>query len=158
MQYIEAPNYYKGRKKSLFLGGGITGCPDWQKEMCALLSDTDLVVFNPRRKKFPKDEPAIVQIKWEYEHLRKARAISFWFPKETLCPIVLYELGAWSMANKPIFVGVHPEYARKIDVEIQTKLVRPEINIVNSLELVVKQIEKWAEDDQKNTKREGYAR
>jgi len=70
--------------------------------------------------------------------------IQFWFPQETLCPIVLYELGAWSKTNKPIFVGVHPEYKRRQDVEIQTKLARPEVKIVFSLENLAKQIRDFA--------------
>ena len=38
-----------------------------------------------------------------HDALRDVHAISFWFPKETICPIVLYELGAWSMTNKTYF-------------------------------------------------------
>jgi hypothetical protein len=30
---IEALQTYNGNETSLFLAGGITGCPDWQKEM-----------------------------------------------------------------------------------------------------------------------------
>jgi len=60
--------------------------------------------------------------------------ILFWFPCETLCPIVLYELGAWSMTDKQIYVGVHPDYKRKQDVEIQTKLARPSVSIAYSVQ------------------------
>ena len=42
------------------------------------------------------------------------------------------------MTNKPLFVGAHPNYARRQDVEIQTSLVRPDIQIVYSLEDVLK--------------------
>jgi len=30
MKYVQAPNKYSGKEKSIFLAGGITGCPDWQ--------------------------------------------------------------------------------------------------------------------------------
>lgn len=138
MIYIESPKEYvkNGGEFSLFLAGGITGCPDWQSDMKGRLSGIDgLVLLNPRRKDFPIGDPgaALAQITWEFEHLRKATAISFWFPKETLCPIVLYELGAWSMVKKPIFVGVDPEYKRRQDVKIQTKLIRPRVEIFYSL-------------------------
>jgi hypothetical protein len=108
---------------------------DWQAEMVAMLGATDLVLFNPRRQNFPIHDPEAseFQIKWEHEHLRKASAILFWFPCESLCPIVLYELGAWSMTSKTILVGVHPEYKRRQDVEIRTRLVRPDVQIVYSL-------------------------
>jgi len=143
MKYIESPKIYKGKEKSLFLAGGIQNCPDWQHYMAMyLLKDADIVLFNPRRKDFPIDDPsaAQAQIKWEYEYLRKATAILFWFPRETLCPIVLYELGAWSMTDKKIFVGVHPLYKRKQDVEIQTGLARPKIGIVHSEEALAAQV------------------
>jgi hypothetical protein len=144
MRYIEAPNTYilDSRKKSIFLAGGITGCPDWQQEIVRLLRTTDLILLNPRRKNFPIGDSGVAfeQIKWEWQALRDANSILFWFPCETLCPIVLYELGAWSMTNKPIYVGVHSEYTRRQDVEIQTGLVRPDVKIVYSLEELADQI------------------
>ena len=44
------------------------------------------------------------------------------------------------MTNKPIFVGMHPEYQRRQDVEIQTKLAKPEIEIVYSLQELANQV------------------
>jgi len=143
VRYIESPETYRVKgEKSLFLAGGITNCPDWQWRMKIALKDTVIVLLNPRREDFPIGDPsaAEAQIKWEYEHLRKASMILFWFPKETLCPIVLYELGAWSMTSKILFVGVHPNYKRKQDVEIQTKLARPEVQIVYDLGTLSEQI------------------
>ena len=144
MQYIEAPQIYNGDEASLFLAGGITDCPDWQKEMIAMLEDLTLIIFNPRRSYFPQNENATrEQIEWEYTYLRKATAISFWFPKETLCPITLYELGAWSMTNKQIFLGVHPHYQRIQDIKIHTLLARPDITIVYTLEELSQNIRSW---------------
>jgi len=110
--------------------------------MVALLHDTDLVLLNPRRADFPihDSDAALQQITWEHVHLRRATSILFWFPCETLCPIVLYELGAWSMTTKPIFVGVHPLYKRRRDVEIQTGLVKPEVVIAYSLRSLALQV------------------
>lgn len=145
--YIEAPNTIDDYdRKCIFLAGGITNCPDWQADMAGvLLKATDLTIFNPRQKNFPMGDPDAgkVQIKWEYDHLRKAGHILFWFPKETICPIVLYELGAWSMTGKPIFVGVDPEYIRRFDVEQQTGLARPEVEVVYSLFDLAGQVERW---------------
>jgi len=138
VKYIEAVEGYGLEclgKDSVFLAGGITGCPEWQDEMVEYLSNTDLTILNPRRKDFPIGDPdaAHEQIKWEHHALRAAGRILFWFPCETICPIVLYELGAWSMTEKTLHVGVHPDYARRQDVEIQTGLQRPEIAISYSL-------------------------
>jgi len=145
MKYIEAPCEFRPKiGESIFLAGGITGCPDWQQEIRQHLADTDLVLLNPRRKDFPIGDPgaARYQIEWEHNALRFADNILFWFPKETLCAIVLYELGAWSMMDKRIFVGVHPEYQRRQDVEIQTGLVRPNVGIVYSLAALAERIER----------------
>lgn len=136
MIYVEAlENPTLTYSKSVFLAGGITGCPDWQKELVTLLDNSDLILFNPRRADFPINDPnaAQEQISWEHDYLRIANAISFWFAKDTIQPITLYELGSWSMSDKPIFIGIHPEYPRRQDVEIQTKLIRPEVEIVYSL-------------------------
>ena len=152
MRYIEFPEIYNGSNEpSIFLAGGITDCPDWQEEVVEMLAestDVDLVLLNPRSKYFPihvhDPNASFGQIKWEFDHLRKASAILFWFPCETLCPIVLYQLGSWSMAgNKPIFVGVHPNYKRRQDVEIQTSLILPHIKIVSSLEKLVEQVNQF---------------
>ena len=143
MRYIEALDSPKDDDTQMvFLAGGITGCPDWQQEIVELLKDTNLTLLNPRRTHFPIGNPnaAQEQIEWEHDHLKMGDAILFWFPCETICPIVLYELGAWSMTDKPIFVGVHPDYSRRQDVEIQTGLVRPEITVVYSLETLAKQV------------------
>lgn len=147
MQYIESPTHWPDLApiQSIFLAGGITGCPNWQAEMVELLKETNLALLNPRRENFPIHDPSAAreQITWEHNHLSKADAILFWFPHETICPIVLYELGAWSMTEKPIFVGVHLQYQRRQDVEIQTGLVRPEVQITYRLQGLAEQIIQW---------------
>ncbi|MEW6735020.1 MAG: nucleoside 2-deoxyribosyltransferase domain-containing protein [Acidobacteriota bacterium] len=153
MNYIECPTEWNGSSTSLFLGGGITDCPDWQQEVVRQLANKEaitkeaLTILNPRRNNFPIHDPAAAnaQIEWEFWHLRVATAILFWFPCETLCPIVLYELGAWSMTQKPLFVGVHPEYQRLQDVIIQTRLARPDVKVVYSLEELAKQVLIWVD-------------
>jgi len=147
MQYIEATEQkWEEGAVSLFLAGGISGCPDWQQEIVQLLSDTSLMLFNPRRANFPIHNPAAAreQIEWEHAHLRYATAIAFWFPCETLCPITLYELGAWSMTSKHLFVGIHPGYQRLQDVQIQTELVRPDVSTkARSIEELSQEIVAW---------------
>lgn len=151
MHYVEALENLKLESKSstLFLAGGITDCPDWQQEMVQLLHDTDLILLNPRRANFPMHDPtaASQQISWEHRHLRLADAISFWFCAEVLQPITLYELGAWSMTDKPLFVGVHPDYPRRQDVEIQTQLARPTVEIAYALPDLAEQIRKGVKRD-----------
>ena len=145
MKYIEAPAEYRGKERSLFLAGGISNCYDWQKDLVQLLKDEEIALLNPRRTNFPMHDKkaAQEQIEWEHTYLRRADAVSFWFPKETVCPITLYELGVQMMKNKPLFIGVHPEYERKLDVEIQTRLERPEIEIAYDLNSLSDKIKEW---------------
>lgn len=143
MRLVTAPdNWVVSDELSVFIAGGIQGCPQWQTDLIELLARSDLTVLNPRRANFPIDDPgaAEAQIKWEHHYLRRAGLISFWFPKETLCPIVLYELGAWSMTAKPLVVGVDPGYAREADVRIQTRLARPDISVVDNLEALAARV------------------
>lgn len=73
-----------------FLAGGITGCQDWQQTVISQLEEydrnnnnilSDLVVFNPRRKNFPIDDPAasLEQIKWEFKHIELTDIFSMFF-------------------------------------------------------------------------------
>ena len=125
-QYIEAPSLELfEHERRLFLAGGITDCPNWQSVMAEKLSDLDITIYNPRRANFPIHDPnaAREQITWEFHRLNDATDISFWFCKETICPIVLYELGRHLARSKAeIFIGMDPEYKRRQDVEIQSEL------------------------------------
>lgn len=125
IQVIEAvsavlPKY----ERTIFLAGGITGCPDWQAGVITELQHVPITVFNPRRKNFPIGDPnaAEEQVTWEFNKLREAEYVSFWFCKETLCPIVLFELGATMERTRKCIIGVDPHYPRRQDVEIQAKL------------------------------------
>jgi len=159
IDYVEAPNAPKEPmgfsygKPRLFLAGGITGCHDWQSDLVTMIHDLQLEVLNPRRKEFPANDPdaAAEQIQWKYCMLRYADAIAFWFPAEALCPIALFELGTWSSrcesghsyASPRLFVGVHPEYKRRRDIEIQMSLVAHQVEIVYDLPSLARQIREW---------------
>jgi hypothetical protein len=135
-RYIEAPNSIIPPGTSIFLAGGISGCPDWQKYVATdLLDKTNLNIYNPRRSDFNVNNKndSVEQIKWEYKRLHLADVILFWFPKETLCPITLFELGSWLHINKPLVIGCHPDYQRLLDVDVQTNLARPKTKIYNNL-------------------------
>jgi hypothetical protein len=143
VDYVECPDVYVPQgQRSVFLGGGVTNCPDWRADLRRALAGAPWVLLNPRRAHMRVDDTSMTheQIEWEYAHLRLATAILFWFCKETLQPITLYELGAWSMTQKPLFIGVHPDYARRMDVLVQTRMARPEVHVVDSLEALAVQV------------------
>lgn len=137
---------YDGPNLKIFLAGGISNCPDWQSFIIDSLKYEDVVLFNPRRPNFPMDEPgaAAEQIEWEYNKLKEADMIIFWFSKATLNPIVLYELGRWgNSSDKPIIVGIEPEYERLVDVVKQTDLSRPDVPIKFNLLDLSNEIKKY---------------
>jgi hypothetical protein len=146
VRYVECPAEYHagGTDLSLFLAGGITGCLDWHGEIVRLLSNSGLVLLNPRRAHWEmKPGAQEEQIRWEHAHLRRADAVLFWFPEETLCPIALYELGKWTVSRKKLFIGCHPNYQRREDVRIQTSLERPDQAVVGALAELAAQVLAW---------------
>jgi hypothetical protein len=149
MIYIEAPNrdFVKDRL-ALFLAGGITGCPDFQTDVVEALKDTNVIVFNPRRKNFDIKDPTASrkQITWEHDMFEYSDMLCFWFCKETIQPIVLLKLGKYLIAStKPAVIGIAPGYSRESDVRIQTTLDRPDVPIVDSFDRFLKEIKKMIE-------------
>jgi Nucleoside 2-deoxyribosyltransferase like len=145
---LTAEDVVSKRNILIFIAGGISNCPDWQKEMIARFKDIDdsLVLINPRRSSFAieKQEESSFQIEWERDHLNVCDAILFWFPFQTLCPITLFELGvAAADEDTPIFVACHPAYERKFDVEKQLSLLRPEVEVRDNFEDVVNDVKVW---------------
>jgi hypothetical protein len=142
LRYIEAPAPYEGKAPAVFLAGGITGCPDWQRRAVLQLDaiGSPAVVINPRRAVFPVGEAAATreQTTWEYEHLRIADVILFWFCAEAVQPIALYELGAHAARGTRLAVGAHPDYPRLLDVVEQLRLARPDVTVHESLQATVR--------------------
>lgn len=137
MRIIKAPNLIEG-PVHLFLAGGISNCPDWQSDVSYALENSGLpdVAVNPRRTGdlAKTGSEAAYQIAWEHDALSRSEAALFWFPKETLCPITLLELGAAMMRpEQTLYVGVHPEYQRRFDVIQQLRLQRPEVLVRDSI-------------------------
>ena len=155
---IEAPNEVfnieNAKNVKVFLAGGITNCPDWQSEIIELLRDVpNLTIYNPRRANFPMDDPnaSDEQITWEFIHLQNADVTVFWFAKGSLNPIVLYELGMWGNSrNKPMIIGIDPEYERKSDVIMQTVLAKPDFKYVDNVHLIAEGIRRYVGDKAKS--------
>lgn len=152
MRIVTAPDYESyEHDKTIFIAGGISGCPDWQKEFleCLGFYDPELVCYNPRRSYFNVEDSSVStdQIAWERNYLDKADAIVFWFPEETLCPITLFELGvAIGRGDKEIFVGCHPNYTRKFDVETQLDLAGLRYTMSPTFFQLIASVILWAEE------------
>ena len=149
MKVITAPEPLEAsHDRSAFLGGGCTGCAWWQDKVIDLLDDVENgVLYNPRRRDFPMDDPdaARGQITWEFYALDHADIFSMWFEaSESVQPICMYELGRHILAHSfrsgnnwgQVVVGVAPGYKREQDVRIQLELAAPIVakRITTSLE------------------------
>jgi len=142
IKIVQAPEEIKLKRNSikLFLAGGISNCPRWQDDICERLLkekrfdqySMDIIIFNPRCKSIPEEEP---QIKWEHDKLKKSNIISFWFSEGSLNPITLFEYGSHLKSKKSdLVVGCHMNYQRRNNVIIQTKLEIPQFRIVDTLD------------------------
>lgn len=151
MKVITAPNIYVEHGVSVFLAGGITGCSQWQQRAISFFKySPDLrekifgehtYILNPRRKDFDLENHDLSeeQIRWEFHHITRADVMMFWFPKETLCPIALFELGKVLNMNKPFLVGADKSYKRRFDLQIQLNLATgTEFTIYNCLETLTR--------------------
>ncbi|MBV9446852.1 MAG: nucleoside 2-deoxyribosyltransferase domain-containing protein [Streptosporangiaceae bacterium] len=136
MIYVEAPSRIDTKGDTLFLAGGISGCPDWQHEAVSMLRHTPYIVLNPRRTAFPSGDRVAMseQVAWEYSGLRAANVVVFWFPPSGLQPIALYELGAVTAMGKPVSVGAHPQYCRRIDLELQLEAAQVSAKVCDTLD------------------------
>lgn len=80
-------------------------------------------MFNPRRDNWEdlSIEALKEQVKWEHEALRQADLVFFWFPKETLCPITLFELGGQMEIRNTsnLMIGSSINYPRVKDLLAQ---------------------------------------
>lgn len=76
-------------------------------------------------------------------YIKFCENILFYFSKETVAPITLFEYGTlleqFNQGKKIIHVAIHPEYPRKNDVLIQTELRAPKLmkNIAFSLDVAI---------------------
>jgi nucleoside 2-deoxyribosyltransferase-like protein len=152
MDYFEAPQDYDAHadQTAVFLAGGIGNCPNWQAEATDMLNGTELLVLNPRRAHFETPWTRLAsegQIRWEFDALRRADIILFWFPGgESVQPIAMFELGFWlGQYDRPLVIGRSPQYPRKDDIDIQVSLARPKQDVYTSLAACMDAVEIAAE-------------
>ena len=138
IEIVQAPNESNSKGVKIFLAGGISQCPHWQDEIISRLKnesrldDFKIIVFNPRCNNVPDEK---FQTTWEYNKIKEADIISFWFSVGSLNPITLFEYGSnFKSKRKKIIVGCHPDYLRKNAVKIQTGLEMPNLQVNEDFE------------------------
>lgn len=124
VQIIQSPSVKEIKYRSIFLAGGIQDCPDWRSDAIKLIKKvcrqekSDVTIINPLRESFTPDLHK-AQVQWETAYLEVADLVLFWFPKETLCPMTLYEFGWMLNSGRNMIIGAHPEYARFNDLRFR---------------------------------------
>ena len=135
----------------VFLGGGIGDYPDWQRDFIkefgskVSLRQQAIHLYNPR---WDIKWTGVQQIEWEFNKLKDSDVIILWFSRGGMNRIVFYELGLWvNSTGRKAFIGCDPEFDRKEDVVIQTKLARPELTIYTNLKDLAEAVSKGIYDD-----------
>ena|SRR5215510_14963594 len=111
---------------SVFLAGSIElgNAGQWQTLVEEKLSQTDILIFNPRRDHWDsawvqnKTNPQFrEQVEWELNALEKANVIAIYFEPNTKSPISLLELGLFARSGK-LIVYCPEGFWRKGNVDI----------------------------------------
>ena len=123
---ITAPEQYDPHKHpgwTVFLAGAIDmgAAVDWQAYVIELLTNTAMVLFNPRRPgtDWP-EEYQDEQIEWELNLLDKCDAIFMWLPSNAKAPISLFEAGLYWQSGK-LCIGADLEFYRRRNLELTGK-------------------------------------
>lgn len=130
-------------RPGIFLAGGIEDCPKWQADAAErIASCIPAVVVNPRQENSQTHShiDSIIQMAWESKHLKKCQHIIFWFPQNNICPITLFELGAYLNQNVNLFIGTDLQYPRRLEVEVQMALSKPELILWSDLNQMIQQL------------------
>ncbi len=101
MRLITAPDYPATfERPAVFLGGAITGAPDWQPVAADWLRGSFATCFNPRRAAgfVTPGHPDYLQhyqeqTTWEHRYILAADVVLFWLPKEALAITTRFEIG-----------------------------------------------------------------
>lgn len=133
-----------GGVDTIFLAGSIEmgKAVNWQDKVIELLSDTDCIIFNPRRDDWDSswvqsiDNPQFKeQVMWELKALEYADKILMYIDPNTKSPITLLELGLFAR-DGTLVVCCPDGFYRKGNVDIVCKFYG--IEQVDSLEELVK--------------------
>ena len=154
---LNCPNTLENRKKDwhVFLGGAITGAPDWQHSMP---EKEGIVWICPRMTKYEGViEP---QVNWENEYMRSSDIILFWIPEpledfnlaDSYAKTTRTEFGEYLAKGKKIIFGCYSGFPGEKYFEQKLKQYNQN-EVYHSLEDCIKAIEKYIFFCNLNTKK-----
>jgi len=145
-QVIRAPDPLHRDGFSVFLAGSIEmdEAEEWQTRVEGMLSETEIVILNPRRPDWDSswvqsiDDPQFrEQVEWELAALEKADLIAMYLDPTTKSPVSLLELGLFGRSGRMI-VCCPQGFWRKGNVDVVC--ARYGIEQVDSLDQLVKRV------------------
>jgi len=154
----------RGRHEyALYLAGGMSNCPNWQKEFTQHFENlkddcqtmmrcfwlNNLTIINPRRNNYDPTKKSEVkkQTMWEYSHIKSSDAMVFYFPEESICSSALLQYGKCLASNKKIFLGIDESYTKLLDLYTITRLERPDQPINYSLKDLIEEVQTFIEGE-----------
>jgi hypothetical protein len=145
LTYIEAPNLPNPTSAlfKLFLAGPVIGAPDWQNTVKTSLdaSNYDQMLINPR---FTGTPPSLEEFnQWIHDMTSQSHAIMYWIDSAIVDPLSYFGLGAWSITDKIVFVGIDPALANMDNIKEQMKILTPGIDIKDNLNDLITQFLTW---------------
>lgn len=144
IKLFEQPSMSGERHPTVFLAGGIVGCPDWQNQVMQGLSDLRILFFNPRHDKDGKDIHFNSKVdQWVENWIIRTGLVAFWFCKETTQHKWIFQLGRMSDKVKPIIVGLHPDYKFAQDIQNLFILSRVRARLVYNIEDLIDKIRQF---------------
>lgn len=125
---IKSPNLVpkEDKRTKIFLGGSIDlgKAENWQAKVEQSLSNSNVILLNPRRDDWNKDWKPVssdknfrIQVEWELNALEQADYIIMYFAPQSQSPISLLELGLYAK-NKKLLVVCPEGFWRKGNVDI----------------------------------------
>lgn len=140
------------QRLKIFLGGSIDmgNSENWQEKLEEELSNSNIVLLNPRREDWNKDWQPIstdsnfrVQVEWELEALEFADIIVMYFAPNSQSPISLLEFGLYAKTQKLIVLC--PEgFWRKGNVDIVAE--KYNVQTVQTFEELISELQTHIDD------------
>jgi len=140
MKVFKAPHRDETeRPLNIFLAGSIEMgvAEDWQTRITKKLSKYNVNIFNPRRDDWDsswEQDPTpgtqfYEQVEWEWDHIKEADLVLFYFDVETKSPITLMELGYALGIGKDVLVCCGKDFHRYGNVAMVMRLEDEEENL-----------------------------
>lgn len=140
----------------VFLAGPIQGVRDWQAEAIEILSslNSDISIYNPRRKYLDGEFIYDKQVDWETYYLRQAAkngVILFWLAKEdkhncerAYAQTSRFELSEWKVRHErdgiKLVIGIEDGFTGARYIRRRFSQDSPNVSILDSLKVTCEKV------------------